>query len=351
MTTVYEIDPCTDARWFDFVRRHEAASAFHHPGWLSALRSTYGYVPLAFTTSRPGEALTNGWTFCRVRSPFTGRRLVSLPFSDCAEPLLSAAGEGRALLEHALRRAEELRCRYLEVRPASAFEWMSEVGLAESRRELLHDLDLQPSIDTIHAAFHDSSIKRKIRRAEREGLRYEVGASEALVSAFYRLNVMTRRKHGLPPQPPEWFRALFDQLRDVVRVHVAYKDAQPAAAIVTLAFGSVYIYKYGASDPDATNLGGTPMLFWNAIQEAKAAGYRRFDMGRTDANQKGLATFKERWGARARPLIYYRSPPPARLETEPDESGALLRLARPLMVRLPDSMLILAGRLLYRHAG
>ena len=37
--------------------------------------------------SPPDEPLENGFLFCRVESWLTGRRLVSLPFSDHCEPL------------------------------------------------------------------------------------------------------------------------------------------------------------------------------------------------------------------------------------------------------------------------
>ncbi len=84
---VYLVDPLRDRRWPDFLRRHPGATVFHAPGWLLALQKTYGYEPVVFTTSRPGGELANGWAFCQVRSWLTGRRLVSLPFSDHCQPL------------------------------------------------------------------------------------------------------------------------------------------------------------------------------------------------------------------------------------------------------------------------
>ena len=44
-----------------------------------------------------------------------------------------------------------------------------------------------------------------IRRAERESLRCETGASEAHLSMFYSLLLLTRRRHQVPPQPFAWF--------------------------------------------------------------------------------------------------------------------------------------------------
>src|SRR6185295_20146121 len=88
-TIAYTIDPLRDSRWPDLIVRYPNASVFHTRGWLEALRSTYGYVPVAFTTSAPNENLTNAVLFCAVRSWLTGSRLVSLPFSDHCEPLVN----------------------------------------------------------------------------------------------------------------------------------------------------------------------------------------------------------------------------------------------------------------------
>src|SRR6266404_3254950 len=85
---IYQIHPLEDRRWAEFLGKHSRASLFHAPEWLAALRETYGYEPIVFTTTPPNTDLQNGMVFCRVESWLTGRRLVSLPFSDYCQPLL-----------------------------------------------------------------------------------------------------------------------------------------------------------------------------------------------------------------------------------------------------------------------
>ena len=79
---IYVINPLEDARWIDFSLGHPKANVFHSVGWLTTLQKTYGYQPVAYTSSAPGAPLTNSIVFCQVRSWITGPRLVSLPFSD-----------------------------------------------------------------------------------------------------------------------------------------------------------------------------------------------------------------------------------------------------------------------------
>src|SRR3954466_16366714 len=90
---VYEINPLTDDRWPDLLERHSQASVFHTRSWLGALKRTYAYEPVAYTTTQPGTSLENGWVFCRIQSWLTGRRLVSLPFSDHCIPLTNTGAE------------------------------------------------------------------------------------------------------------------------------------------------------------------------------------------------------------------------------------------------------------------
>src|SRR5215469_7439500 len=112
----YQLDPTQDPRWSEFVEHHPHASVFHTVGWLNALRSTYGYEPVAFTTSPPTGALKNGLVFCRVNSWLTGRRLVSLPFSDHCEPLCSTTEELNFLVRYLLAASDHQDWRYLEIR-------------------------------------------------------------------------------------------------------------------------------------------------------------------------------------------------------------------------------------------
>ena len=98
-TTIYKIDPLSDPRWASLVQKHGEASVFHTPGWLTALRQTYNYLPVVFTTSPPDTDLTNGVLFCPVRSWITGNRLVSLPFSDHCSPLVNNSEELQSILD------------------------------------------------------------------------------------------------------------------------------------------------------------------------------------------------------------------------------------------------------------
>ena len=336
------VDPLTDSRWGEFLERHSSASVFHSRGWLDALKRTYGYEPIVLTTTSQGP-LENGLVLCRVRG-LMSHRLVSLPFSDHCEPLVDAPDDLSAFVESLANGIEEKRWASFELRPRR----VPAEGMAQSASYYLHTLDISPSADRICDRFHHSCTQRAIRRAEREGVAYESGTSQSLLSSFYRLLRMARRRHGLPPQPFAWFRNLIACLPGTAQIHVASKDGRPIASILTLSFKNTMVYKYGGSDARHHRLGAMPFLFWRAIQQAKAQGIEELDLGRSDVDQAGLVTFKEHLGGMRSTLTYYTCP---EAHSNAAHERLVPRVARRVVAHLPDAALDLTGRLLYRHLG
>ncbi len=342
---VERIDPLHDPRWAAFLERHSEASVFHTPPWLSALARTYGYEPVVYGQVQDGN-VTSGIVFCRVNSWLTGSRLVSLPFSDHCQPLVSHFEDLGEMLSAVQTDRKTEEWKYIEIRPMTSNQFAAErTGFRESESVYLHKLDLRPELDIIFRTFHKNHVQRAVRRAERM-LSYEEGTSEDLLAKFYQLQVSTRRRHRLPPQPLDWFRNLIRCLSGSLKIRVVSKDGQAAASIITLFYKNSMVYKYGCSDPKFNHCSGMSLLMWNAIQEAKALGASEFDFGRSDQDNPGLVAFKDHWGTSRLTLNYYRFPASGR---NPDRLSG--RVARYAFRRLPDFVLTTAGTLLYRHAG
>lgn len=346
-TTIYRIDPLSDPRWASLVQKHEEASVFHTPGWLNALRQTYNYRPVVFTTSLPDTDLTNGVLFCPVRSWITGNRLVSLPFSDHCSPLVNNSEELQSILDFLRQDLARNKWRHIEIRPREMR--LPPVDNFEADKSYyFHTLSLSPSLDELFRRLHKDCIQRKVHRALREKLRYEEGRSPSLLDEFYYLLITTRRRQGLPPQPKEWFSNLIESLGNKVTIRVVSKENQPIASILTLSHKQSLVYKYGCSDPNSNNLGGTPLLFWNTITEAKNNQFAELDLGRSDRDNPGLVTFKDRLGAVRSELLYFRYPGQRSQSTSPTwRSNA----AKYVVARMPNGLLTATGKALYRHVG
>lgn len=344
--TVFRIDPLQDQRWKALLEWHPDASIFHRAEWLQALKSSYGYTPFALTTSAPGSPLMDGLPVCEIRSPLTGRRLVSVPFSDHCQPLVSDLRAINAFTHTLTECVIASRQKYFEIR-ATAYDPNENHGLGISHTYHLHRLDLRPSLESLFKRFDKSSVQRKIRRAERESLRYEEGSSEKLLNCFYKLMIMTRRRHGLPPQPLKWFRALIASLGSDLKIRVAFHNDTAVASILTIAYKKTLLYKYGCSDLRYSNLGGNSLVFWHAIRDAKAQGIEEMDMGRSDLDNQGLVVFKENWGAQRSSLNYLRYPAQS---AKPGPEN-LIKHVKSLVSIAPDISLVMFSNLFYRHIG
>ena len=343
---VHKIDPLQDARWGEFLSRQNQATIFHSREWLRALQLTYGYAPVVLTTSSPKECLSNAVVFCRVRSWLTGSRLVSLPFSDHCSPLVDSEEAFSSLFSALKEEYQQGKEEYIEIRDAAGHGMVAEApGPATF---CLHRLDLRPSIGGLFDALHESCIRRKILRAHREQICYEEGRSQELLQKFYRLIVLTRRRHRIPPPPLAWFHNLIACLGSRIKIRIASMQDCPVAGILTLQYKDAMIYKYGCSDPTFHKFGPVQLLLWKAIQEAKESGLAEFDMGRTDWCDHGLLVFKDRWGASRSALTYLRYPA---ITPRASRDTLTMRVAKAIISQTPARALPAVGSLLYRHVG
>lgn len=344
---LYKLDPLLDSRWEDLVATHPRASVFHRSEWLGTLAKTYGYSSVALTSTPPGRPLTDALVYCEIRSVITGNRLVSLPFSDHADPLVSDDLDGSDLKEWVREAFSSGRWRYIELRPFRR-QPHPDCDLKPTQSFWLHILSLAPARERLFRNLHKSCVQRRVLRAEREHLCYERCCSEQLLDDFYRLLLMTRRRHRLLPQPRAWFSNLLSCMGRNAEIRLARKEGVPLAAILTLRHRKTVVYKYGCSDERFHGMGAMPFLFWRLIEESKSEGSEEIDFGRTEIENSGLIKFKDHLGTSRYPLAYFRYPPDTPRTETVTSSPAIGRF---LFSILPDALSSRMGRLVYRHFG
>ena len=118
-----------------------------------------------------------------------------------------------------------------------------------SMRYYTHQLDLTVGYEEVLSGF-DSSVRRAVRKAGESGLEVRVSHSMESMERFYKLYCLTRKRHGLPPQPYSFFESIHRHIVVPgmgIIVEASYQG-KPIAANVFFLFGRTAIYKYGASD-------------------------------------------------------------------------------------------------------
>jgi CelD/BcsL family acetyltransferase involved in cellulose biosynthesis len=339
------INPCEQKDWNEALLRTPGQSFFHTSTWAEVLRESYHYEPLFFTI-RKQAALEALLPVMEVDSPLTGKRGVSLPFTDYCEPIVSSAAQFRDLFAAAVALGKKRHWRYLELRGGEVFFDKTE----PSEWHYAHTLDLAEGPRKLFAGLRDST-RRNIKKAEKQKLDVTLSASPDALQTFFRLNALTRRHHGLPPQPRRFFQCVYDHIlsRNMGFIVQASLRGTAIAANVYFMFGDQILYKYGASDRAFQHLRASNLVMWRAIQWGCDHGYRALCLGRTEPGNEGLRQFKAGWGARERLIRYYRYDL---------RKGAFIKapsivnpLYRKIFGKLPIPVLNLLGSILYRHMG
>jgi hypothetical protein len=338
------LNPLDIPDWDDLLLAAEGSSFFHSSAWARVLCDTYGYKPLYFA-SREKDKLAALIPFMEVNSILTGKRGVSLPFSDYCPPLCSDESQFREMLLGVTEYGKGAGWRYLEWRHAGSF--LNE-KTAHSRF-YVHHLNLEPAIDAIFSSFRGNT-QRNIKRAVQQGLNVEILNSLESLNEFYRLHCMTRKEHGFPPQPFRFFREIFEHIisqKKGVIVLALYREV-PVAGGVFFHFGDKGVFKYGASDKKYHYLKPNNLVMWEAIRWCKVNSFRDLNFGRTDFEDRGLVHFKNGWGTESHVVLYhqynYQRKAFARSHKGWDVAS---RFAR----KLPSPIFNLVGSLLYRHVA
>lgn len=339
------INPLQYVQWDDVLLNHPDATVFHSSRWAKVLCESYGYEPVYFA------AFENGYPkfllpFMDIKSTLTGRRGVSLPFTDYCGVILPDGDAVPGYFAMVESFGRQIGWKYFEVR--------SDLYIADSIEASMtfyrHLLTLNKGEKSLWAGLRDST-RRNIKKAVNAGIIVVRENSSEALSQFYRLNCMTRKRHGLPPQPFRYFEKLFEHIlsKGFGVVALAYHGKKIISANIYLHFGHQAIFKYGASNPRYQSLRANNLLQWEMIRWYVNNGFEQFCFGRTEVDNAGLLQFKRGWGADETIIAYHRYnfENAAFVKSTPQVG----RLQKRLFGSMPLSILGLCGKFLYKHIG
>jgi lipid II:glycine glycyltransferase (peptidoglycan interpeptide bridge formation enzyme) len=343
------IDPTTDCRWDQFVDSHEKGTIFHTSAWARVLKETYGCILQYYILENEAGQLKAAIPLCSVRSWLTGRRLVCLPFSDYCSPLSDNEADITLLLNSVKEDMMTGAAGYLEIRGWHNGINPSELELVIRNYHLDYFLDLEPDVNTLENRFHHS-IRRCIKQGQKRGVSVRITSTEADLDYFYKLNVTTRKKLGVLPQPRAFFKALYRHVisQNLGFIVVAESEGKIIAGVLFLTYKNTIYYKFNASDERHLQKRPNHLIIWEAIRYACANGYKLFDFGRCSPEEEGLRTYKRHWGAREVSLPYYYYPEVKGLATI-TENSLRYRIMKILSHMVPTFVFRITGSLLYKH--
>lgn len=279
-----------------------------------------------------------------VNSFLTGKRGVSIPFTDRCEPIVTKAGRFSTVFDEILQYGKKAGWRYLELRGGARYL----DGAVPYRTYIGHVLAIHDRESELFKRLNPAT-RRNIRKAVGSDVRVTISGSEKDLDKYYRLHCLTRKRHGVPPQPYRFFKAIH---RNVISKGKGFTvlgrhEGRAVAGAVYLHSGKKAIYKFGASDLRYQHLRANNLVMWEAIRWFSKNGFEELCFGRTEPENEGLVRFKKGWGAHESEISYYRLDPLSGKTLE--RSGH--KLPYGLMRKVPFLVSRIAGSLLYRHMG
>lgn len=336
------------SQWDRFVASHPNGSPYHLSCWMRTIHETYSFKPLLYVHKNGTGDISGVFPCFVIKSHLTGSRIVSLPFSDYCGPLFTDIRQQKEVLSEIIKNYGQ-QVKYIEIRsPVS-----EDSGLVCHKYYKHHVLNLDADPSEIRRRLNKRTIQYSIRKAKKAGVEIREENTLRGMEEFCRLNMLTRKKHGVPSQPRRFFQNMYDymMLTEHAFILLAIYDSKPVAASVFFRSNGTVHYKYNASDPRYLSR-TTPnhLLTWHAIEKACLEGYRFFDFGRTSPDNAGLMRYKEMFGAKRVNLPYYYYPQ-IKGASSKEESSLLYRMLTGIWRSLPDPILEKIGPMIYKHTA
>ncbi len=349
---VEKIDILKDDRWDEFVMQHPLGIIYHHSCWQSIIQRTYGYEPFYFACVDESLNIRAGIPFFYIGSWLTGKRFVSLPFSHYCDPLISSQSEFAQIFNTIQKEAIYKRFSFFELRIMNLNKSYYPSDFKNQKLFKIHILKLNRDPEILRKSFHKNHIQRSIKKAEKSDIHLRKGNNIQDIKEFYKLQLRTRRKHGVPPQPYSFFTNLWNVLYPEKRMDLLLVEHQQktVAGMILFKFKNRVCYQYGASDENYLQFRPNHLLMWQAIKNACEGGFEYFDFGKSSIDNEGLIEFKRRWGTEESDITHLYYPDIYGLQTISRKS-IKYKISNLIWGNAPLSITGLGGKLLYKHLG
>ncbi|MBO7664758.1 peptidoglycan bridge formation glycyltransferase FemA/FemB family protein [Candidatus Saccharibacteria bacterium] len=204
------------------------------------------------------------------------------------------------------------RCVFVRVRPQlelseKSLQLMQQLGLKKAPMYLSVEyagvLNLEKSEEEILAGA-SQGFRRKLRKAEKEGITVETSTDPATVKTFYNLEVEHAKRQGFVAFSEEFLTKQFAAFakNDEVIMYIAKKDGEILAENFMVFYGNEASYHYGVSSPLGNRYSAAPLLHMEAMREARKRGIKRYNLwgivGLDETKHRfyGVSEFKRSFG-------------------------------------------------------
>jgi hypothetical protein len=297
------VDPESTPRYDAYVAAHPRATLYHRGAWARILRDSYRFEPRYLALTDDAGEFHGVLPLVYKKGLVSSARIRSLPVIQWGGPLADTRDEEIMLMRAAREMAVGAEC---------LLAILSTTDYAAQLPDFVADtlpsswvVRVDGDLDELRAGWRKTSnnLFRSLKKADGAGFAFREGTSKRDLSRFYRLYLLTMRKHRSLPRSLRELELTRDLLeRGEWRLFLVESDGEIAAAGVFTVFGGTVELIYNGSDEGLLHLRPNHALYWNVMRWAAAQGQSAFDFGRARP-ETPLGRFKSQW---ANPLPNYR---------------------------------------------
>jgi hypothetical protein len=281
-------------RWDAFAR--ERGGLHHDSRWATIINSVYAFEPL-YLYGEEGGNIVSLLPLFRVRKPFGGREIVSLPHLEAG----GMAGDGpfAPYLEY-LRE----QCGGASLKICQQGEPLGD--FPANTGEVVMIKELPRETEDILSSLAASRPKADMKKALRGPYRVEKGRHEEIFTAFYRLYRQKMRAFGTPPHSARFFRAILEAFKDSGTL-LAARDAAGTyvGAGLYIDFAGRFNNLFLVVPSQYLKQGVGHLLEYRAMEQGVKKGCHSFVLGRCEKGS-GNYFYKSRLNGQPVPLYLYR---------------------------------------------
>lgn len=282
---------------FDVVLTRPGDKGWKEPSdpalrWLRVLERGLGHEPyLIEARNSEGDTLAQ-LPLCFVKSRLFGRFLVSLPYINSSGVKADSPEAAQVVIHRAVDLAEELDCRFLELRHEIPVE---HPALTRTVSEKVHmRLKLPASVEEFRDGLK-AKVRNQVKKGESQGFTVHWGRDE-LLDDFYAVFSRNMRDLGTPVFGRKLFQAILEGFEDAAEF-CSLRDGNRPVAAALLIHGPDSTEVPSASSLRCENSRNPNMLmYFGLVARAIGRGQRIFDFGRSTPDSPTYK-FKKQWGA------------------------------------------------------
>jgi FemAB-related protein (PEP-CTERM system-associated) len=243
------------------------------------------------------EGRTRGlMSLCYVQSLLFGRFLVSLPYLNYGGALADDDRVAGLLIDQAVRLAEGLRVRYLELRHEFNFPHPALSGRQCDKVNMR--LALPGTADDLWGRLA-SGVRNQVRKGRKNGLTVHWGGRE-LLPEFYDIFSCNMRDLGTPVYGRRLFRKALEQFGDRAELCVVRSEGKALASALLLHGWGVTEVPSASSLRAYNHTNANMLMYWHLLERAVERQQSAFDFGRCSTDSSTYR-FKKQWGAEPTP--------------------------------------------------